>query len=519
MKLGTVREIKRHEYRVGLTPDCVRAYVAAGHEVFVEAGAGLGAGFEDEQYRDAGGVLLADRREVFAGCEMVVKVKEPQPDEVELLREGQILFTYLHLAASRPLTEGLLARGVRAVAYETIEVAGGVLPCLKPMSEIAGRLATQEGARYLEKPFGGRGVLLGGVPGVAPARVTVLGGGVSGTNAAKIAVGMGAQVTILDIDPQRMAYLDDVFAMRVRTLFSTPANVEAMLAESDLVIGAVLIPGAKAPHLIRREQLTLMKKGAVIVDIAIDQGGCVETSRPHHPRRARLFRRRRDALLRGQHARRGRANLDAGADEFDLALRPADRQLRPDPGPGGVAPPSRGTESLRRAMRLPWRRRGVRDTVYALERYSGPLPVNQPDDIDWQIIRRLREQLVSNSELARDMNVSEGMIRRRIQRLRDAGIIALRAQINTEVLANQQLAVIGVSVAESRLLDEKARQIAALDDVLSVSIVSGRYDLLVEVLVDSNHGLVRFLTEELSTIAGISKTESFVLLKSYDKLV
>lgn len=279
MKIGCVKEIKTHEYRVGLTPDCVRAYSSHGHTVTLEAGAGRGAGFSDEEYSAAGALLERDRRKIFGDSEMIIKVKEPLPEEYDLLREEQILYTYLHLAADRPLTDRLLNGRVKAVAYETIETPDHLLPCLQPMSEIAGRLSVQEGAKYLEKSFGGRGVLLGGVPGVQRGKVAILGAGIVGTNACKIAVGMGADVTILDISPRRLAYLDDIFGSRITTLYSTEANINLVLKNSDLVIGAVLIPGAKAPHLIRRDQLPLMKKGAVIVDVAVDQGGCVETTK------------------------------------------------------------------------------------------------------------------------------------------------------------------------------------------------------------------------------------------------
>jgi len=278
MNIGCVKEIKRHEYRVGMTPDCVRAYVAHGHQVVIQAGAGEGAGFDDGDYRAAGAVVEADRGSIFSRCDMIVKVKEPQPEEYPLFRDGQILFTYLHLAPDWDQTKALLKAGIRGVAYETIRTADGTLPCLKPMSEIAGRLAVQEGAKYLEKPFGGRGVLLGGVPGVPRGKVAVLGGGVVGLNAAKMAVGLGAEVTILDVNPGRLAYLDDIFGGRASTLYSTEGNLRRVLAESDLVIGGVLIPGAQTPKLIRREHLKLMKKASVIVDVAVDQGGCCETT-------------------------------------------------------------------------------------------------------------------------------------------------------------------------------------------------------------------------------------------------
>ena len=279
MNIGTVREIKKHEYRVGMTPPYVKSLTNRDHTVFVEAGAGLDAGFPDEAYSAAGAAIRKSREEVFLESDMIIKVKEPQREEYGLLREGQILFTYLHLAASEELTRELMARRVKAVAYETIE-SNGSLPCLQPMSEIAGRLSVQEGAKYLEKTFGGRGVLLGGVPGVPRGKVAIIGGGVVGTNACKIAVGMGAEVTILDTSSARLAYLDDIFSTHITTLYSTEDNIETVLAQSDLVIGAVLVPGGKAPHLIREPHLKMMKTGAVIVDVAIDQGGCVETSHP-----------------------------------------------------------------------------------------------------------------------------------------------------------------------------------------------------------------------------------------------
>lgn len=280
MKIGTVKELKVHEYRVGMTPSCAHSYVMRGHEVLVESGAGAAAGFEDEEYRRAGARIAPDALTVWDECRMVVKVKEPLPEEYDCLREGQILYTYLHLAASRELTDVLLQKKVKGVAYETIETERGELPCLKPMSEIAGRLSVQQGAKYLEKTFGGRGVLLGGVPGVRRGKVGIIGGGVVGTNACKIAAGMGADVTVLDVRASRMEYLDDIFGTRITTLYSTDANLEAVLAESDVVIGAVLTPGARAPRLITRDHLKRMKKGAVIVDVAVDQGGCCETTRP-----------------------------------------------------------------------------------------------------------------------------------------------------------------------------------------------------------------------------------------------
>lgn len=280
MIVGTLREIKTEEYRVGLTPACVQAYTARKHQVLVESGAGASIGFKDAEYRAAGARIVQKKADIFARADMIVKVKEPLPEEYELFREGQILFTYLHLAAEPELTRRLLDAKVKAVAYETIEDRHGGLPCLRPMSEIAGRLSIQEGAKYLEKTFGGRGILLGGVPGVRRGRVAILGGGVVGINACKMAVGMSADVEVIDLDPVRMGYLDDVFSSQINTLHSTPANIEQVLAEADVVIGAVLVPGAKAPKLVRRKHLSLMKPGAVLVDVAIDQGGCFETSKP-----------------------------------------------------------------------------------------------------------------------------------------------------------------------------------------------------------------------------------------------
>lgn len=279
MKIGLPKEIKTEEYRVAMTPMSAREYVDHGHSVLVEPGAGCGSGFEDAEYV-AAGCGLAERPALFAGAEMIVKVKEPLPEEYDLLREGQILYTYLHLAANRGLTEALLKRRVSGVAYETVMERDGALPLLIPMSQIAGRLAVQEGAKYLEKSFGGRGILLGGVPGIRKGKVVIIGGGIAGTNACKVALGIGADVTILDISARRLAELDDIFGSAVKTLYSNPYNIRESIAEADLVIGAVLIPGATAPRLIRREDLKTMKKGAVVVDIAIDQGGCLETSRP-----------------------------------------------------------------------------------------------------------------------------------------------------------------------------------------------------------------------------------------------
>jgi len=280
VKIGLIKEIKQDEYRVGLTPASAREYIDRGHAVYVESGAGVGSGFPDEEYREAGCIVLGEKRAIFDECEMIIKVKEPLEEEYGFFHEGHILYTYLHLAADRKLTEFLLEKKICGVAYETVMEEDGTLPLLKPMSEIAGRLAVQEGAKYLEKTFGGRGVLLGGVPGIDRGKVVIIGGGTVGANACRIAVGIGAEVTILDISWRRLTYLDDIFQNAVTTLYSNPGNIARSLEEADLVIGAVLIPGGATPKLIQRSHLPLMKKGAVIVDVAIDQGGCCETSRP-----------------------------------------------------------------------------------------------------------------------------------------------------------------------------------------------------------------------------------------------
>jgi alanine dehydrogenase len=278
MRVGCPREIKNHEYRVGLTPGSVREYVAHGHEVLVETGAGAGIGADDNAYRAAGAQIAKTAADVFAKSDMIVKVKEPQPGEWAQLREGQILYTYLHLAPDPEQTKGLLASGVSAVAYETVTDDRGGLPLLAPMSEVAGRLAIQAGATALQKANGGRGVLLGGVPGVLPGKVAVLGGGVVGLQAAKMAAGLGADVTIIDRSIPRLRQLDDIFNGRVHTRYATVEAIEDECFSADVVVGAVLIPGAAAPKLVTREMLSGMKKGSVLVDVAIDQGGCFETS-------------------------------------------------------------------------------------------------------------------------------------------------------------------------------------------------------------------------------------------------
>jgi alanine dehydrogenase len=280
VKIGVPKEIKTHEYRVGMTPAGVRDLHAHGHQVVVEHDAGAGIGFGDEAYRAAGATVLATAAHVFAAAEMIVKVKEPQPTEIALLRPGQILFTYLHLAADRHQTQGLIASGATCIAYETVTDRSGSLPLLAPMSEVAGRMAVQVGAHCLEREQGGAGILLGGVPGVAPAKVVVLGGGVAGTNAARMAVGLEASVTIIDKSLQRLKELDLQFGPRATTLFATTEAIEHAVLAADLVIGAVLVPGAAAPKLVTRAMVQRMRPGSVLVDIAIDQGGCFETSRP-----------------------------------------------------------------------------------------------------------------------------------------------------------------------------------------------------------------------------------------------
>ena len=280
MRIGVPKEIKNHEYRVGLTPPSVADLTAAGHALIVETGAGDGIDFDDADYVAAGARIVADADAVFRDAEMIVKVKEPQAVEIARLRPDHLLFTYLHLAADKPQAEGLMKSGATCIAYETVTDRAGSLPLLKPMSEVAGRMAVQVGAHYLEKEQGGRGVLLGGVPGVAPAKVAILGGGISGVNAAQMAVGMRADVTIYDINMGRLAELDMFFSNQIKTAYASRAAIAAAVARAHLVIGAVLIPGAAAPKLVTRDMLRTMKRGSVLVDIAIDQGGCFETSHP-----------------------------------------------------------------------------------------------------------------------------------------------------------------------------------------------------------------------------------------------
>ncbi len=280
MKVGVLKEIKQKENRVAMTPAGVEQMAGHGHKVLVETKAGEGSGFSDDDYIKAGADISAAAKEVYDSCQMVMKVKEPLPVEYDLMREGQIVFTYFHFAASKELTQAVLNSKCIAIAYETVRKPNGSLPLLTPMSEVAGRMAIQEGAKYLEKTYGGKGVLLSGVPGVDSGTVVIIGGGIVGTNAAKMACGMGARVYLLDSNLERLRYLSDVMPKNCFVLMSNPATIRKLISEADLVVGAVLIPGAMAPRLVTRDMLGLMKKGSVIVDVAIDQGGCIETARP-----------------------------------------------------------------------------------------------------------------------------------------------------------------------------------------------------------------------------------------------
>ncbi|MFT5991317.1 MAG: alanine dehydrogenase [Bradymonadia bacterium] len=280
MKIGVPKEVKVHEYRVGLVPGGAAAFVADGHEVFIQRGAGLGCGIEDAAYEAVGCTMLPTAEDIWTTGEMIIKVKEPIAEEFPRMQRGQLVYTYFHLAAEPALAEVLIAKEISAVAYETIQLPDGSLPLLQPMSEVAGRMAVQVGARCLEKEAGGRGVLLGGIPGVQSGRVVILGGGTVGTEAAKIAMGMGAQVTLLDVNLKRLRYLDDVFGNRMQTLYSNPQSVYDAITKADLVVGAVLIPGARAPNLVTKEHLKDMLPGSVVVDVSVDQGGCIETCRP-----------------------------------------------------------------------------------------------------------------------------------------------------------------------------------------------------------------------------------------------
>jgi alanine dehydrogenase len=280
MIIGCPKEIKTREYRVGLVPGGAAALLARGHRVLIEKGAGTGSGISDDAYESVGAEIVDKAADVWAGADMIIKVKEPIASEYPLMRESQTIYTYFHLAADKPLTKALLDRRIAAVAYETIQTDDGQLPLLKPMSEVAGRMAVQVGSVYLEKEHGGKGILLSGVPGVRRGKVVILGGGVVGTNSAKLSTGMGAETVILDVNLNRLAYLDDVFGSRIAPIFSDPAQIQHYVRDADLVIGGVLIPGAKAPKLVSEKLISEMKEGSVVVDVAVDQGGCIETCRP-----------------------------------------------------------------------------------------------------------------------------------------------------------------------------------------------------------------------------------------------
>ena len=367
MRIGVAKEIKTDEYRVALTPAGARELVLKGHEVLVETTAGDGSSFPDAEYERAGATLVSVA-DVWEQAELLLKVKEPVAAEYPRMREGLVLFTYLHIAADEPLTRALVDSGITAVAYETVETEDRRLPLLAPMSEIAGRLASQAGAYFLEKPLGGRGLLLGGVPGVAPGRVTVIGGGIVGYNAAIIAIGLGAQVTILERSIDRMRYLDDILSGRVSLVMSSSLQVEESVAEADLVIGAVLVPGARAPKLVTREMLGEMKRGAVIVDVAIDQGGCVETARPTTHSDPVYDGRRHPPLLRRQHAGRGAEHVDEGADERDAPLRRGDRGARTRRGGRAGSGAGAGRQRARRQDHVRGGCRGPRPRVHAAAR-------------------------------------------------------------------------------------------------------------------------------------------------------
>ncbi len=353
MNVGIPTEIKSDEQRVSLTPAGVAALRTHGHRVTVQAGAGVGSGFADRDYRNAGASIVNGARGVWLRADMILKVKEPQPPEYPLMRPGQILFTYLHLAADPRLSRELLRRRVTAIGYETIQLEDSSLPLLAPMSEVAGRLAIQAGSWCLQARSGGRGVLLSGASGVRPGKVVVLGGGISGLNACRVAAGVGAEVTIMDINPTRLRYLGDLLGGRVTTVMSNRATLEEEVFNCDLVIGAVLVPGARAPRLLSAKMVSRMRPGAAIVDLSIDQGGIAETSRANHARTPDIHPQRCRALLRYQHACDGPAYFDLRAHQRDADLRAGDRRSRhPRRWPHQLSHPSR-PEHVRRPHRAP----------------------------------------------------------------------------------------------------------------------------------------------------------------------
>ena len=394
--VGVPSEIKDNEKRVALTPDGVTELVHNGHQVVVQSGAGVGSRFPDDEYATAGAKILPNADEVFAAADLIVKVKEPVPAEYHRFRPGQQLFTYLHLAADRGLTEFLLERNIDSIAYETVQTSDRKLPLLTPMSEVAGRMSVQAAAHHLESPAGGAGILLGGVPGTPAAKVLIIGGGVSGTEAAKIALGMRAMVRVLDTNPGRLAYLSDIFGGRLDLVVPNRARTAAYVAEADVVIGAVLVPGAKAPKLVTREMIAAMRPGSVVVDIAIDQGGCFETSRRDDALRPHLHRGRRHPLLRGQHPRRGRPHLHAGSDLGDAALPRQGRPARRDRRRAGRPRPAPRPQHPRRQARQPARRRRPRDRLHrprggahgAVSPRAGPGPARGAARSTRLIVRR-----------------------------------------------------------------------------------------------------------------------------------
>jgi alanine dehydrogenase len=361
MRVGVPKEIKRDEYRVAMLPVGVEELTRRGHTVLVEAGAGLGSGLPDTAYVRHGAQTVDSAEALFADADLIVKVKEPQPVEIGRLRRGQTVFTYFHFAADRRLTEAVLATGATAVAYETLTDDRGRLPLLTPMSEVAGRMSIQEGAKYLERPQMGRGILLGGVPGVAPASITILGGGIVGANAARIAAGFQANVSVLDVNMDRLRYLDDVMPPNVDVLFSDRHTIREQLRRADLVVGAVLIPGARTPNLVEEEDLKLMQPGAVLIDVAVDQGGCFDDQSAHDAQRADLRRARRRALLRDEHAGRRRPDEHLCPVQRHLAVGAASGGAGDRRRCDGVAATGARGQHVRWRNHQPCRGRDVRD--------------------------------------------------------------------------------------------------------------------------------------------------------------
>jgi alanine dehydrogenase len=375
--VGVPKEIKDKENRVSVLPDGVAELSHYGHRVVVQAGAGAGCGFSDAEYEAAGAEVVDTPEAVFAAADLIVKVKEPIPEEYERFRPGQQLFTYLHLAADRRLTEFLLERRIDSIAYETVQTADGRLPLLTPMSEVAGRMSVQAAAHHLESSAGGAGLLRGGVPGTPAAKVTIIGGSVSGTEAAKMALGLRAIVRVLDTNPTRLSYLSDVFGGRLDLVVPNRARTAAYVADSDVVIGAVLVAGAKAPKVVTREMIASMRPGSVVVDIAIDQGGCFETSRPTTHSEPHLCRGGCDPLLRGQHSRRSRADVDPRANQRHLPLPGPGRRERSGRGRCGRPGTGQGADHPRRPAGLPTGGPGARPAVQGPGRRAADGPAGQ----------------------------------------------------------------------------------------------------------------------------------------------